>query len=237
MSGMQVPAGASDSSVVLAPPQQQQEQEVTVTQFSPEAVDGIITSEVVLAPPRSAAEAGARGVTVTQFSPEAVDEIIKRYKAFPKSETDELDEKRGWLMVLATLTASITYSAALNPPGGVWQADDATNGYVAGSPVLLSKHPHRYKAFYYFNVMSFLVSVVIIVALSVPKFFDGERMRYCNMLVVLDIMSLMGAFVAGSANCTFDYVCGITVLAPLLLIVFYGESVSSSSRMHKNVSP
>ncbi|RCV29335.1 hypothetical protein SETIT_6G004800v2 [Setaria italica] len=56
MSGVQVSAGACDSSaVVLAQPQQQLLlllQEVTVTQFSPEAVDGIITSEVVLAPPQ-----------------------------------------------------------------------------------------------------------------------------------------------------------------------------------------
>jgi hypothetical protein len=70
MSGVQVSAGACDSSaVVLAPRKQQHLQEVTVfTQCSPEAVDGTITSEVVMVPPTAAAEAGASGHRHPVFS-------------------------------------------------------------------------------------------------------------------------------------------------------------------------
>lgn len=53
-----------------------------------------------------------------------------------------LQEMRGWLMMLATLAASVTYQAGLNPPGGFWQADDS-DGHVAGSPVLESKFATR----------------------------------------------------------------------------------------------
>jgi hypothetical protein len=65
---------------------------------------------------------------------------MRQYKSFPKSESDKLDELRGWMMVLATLTASVTWSAGLNPPGGFWQADDAANGYVAGGSVFRDKN-------------------------------------------------------------------------------------------------
>ncbi|CAN6215831.1 unnamed protein product [Urochloa humidicola] len=201
MSGVQVSAGASDSpAVVLEPPQQHLLQDVTVTQFSPEEVDGPdITSEVVL---------GQAKVTVTQFSPEAVDEIIRRYKAFPKSETEKLDEMRGWFMVLATLTASITYSAALDPPGGVWQddKDDAKKRHAAGDPVLRDKRPQNYEFFYVFNLMSFMSSLLIIVILFVPKIFNMSKVKMCNVIVVFDIISLMVAFIAGSARSTMDYV-------------------------------
>ncbi|CAL5049864.1 unnamed protein product [Urochloa decumbens] len=208
MSGVQVSAGAraSDSpAVVWEPPQQQLLQEVIVTQVSPEAVDGIITSEVV-PPPQQQQQQGQAEVTVTKFPPEAVDEIIRRYKAFPKSETEELDEMRGWFMLLATLTASITYSAALNPPGGVWSDDDDKKGYVAGNPVLRDKSPRLYNAFYFCNFISFLSSLLIIATLSIPRIFNMSKMKICNVLVVLNIITLMGALTFGSARSTKDFV-------------------------------
>ncbi|CAN6177005.1 unnamed protein product [Urochloa humidicola] len=238
MSGVQVSAGASDSpAVVLEPPQQQLLQEVTVNQFSPEAVDGTITSEVVLAPPQQ--QQGQTKVTVTQFSPEAVDEIIRRYKAFPKSETEELDEMRGWFMVLATLTASITYSAALNPPGGVWQDDgDDKKRHVAGDPVFRDKRPGWYNVFYWSNLISFMLSLLIIVILSIPKIFNMSKMKMCNVIVVFDIASLVVAFTSGSARHRMDYV--YVGMLPVLVfgIIMMAKIIERrSSRMHKNVCP
>ncbi|KAJ1276829.1 hypothetical protein BS78_05G245700 [Paspalum vaginatum] len=109
-------------------------------------------------------------VSVAELSDDGeVERIIRIYKNFRKTPEEEWDEFRGWMVVLATLTASITYSAALNPPGGVWQADDETHGYVAGNPVLYDKSRGRYLTFYYSNLTSFMSSLYIIVSLSVKE--------------------------------------------------------------------
>lgn len=55
-----------------------------------------------------------------------------------------LKEMRGWLMVLATVAASVTYQAGLNPPGGFWQEDDRVAGHRAGDPVLRDSVAARY---------------------------------------------------------------------------------------------
>uniref|UniRef100_A0A0D9WPC2 PGG domain-containing protein n=1 Tax=Leersia perrieri TaxID=77586 RepID=A0A0D9WPC2_9ORYZ len=71
-------------------------------------------------------------------------------------------EMRGWLMVVATVAASVTYQAGLNPPGGFWQ-DDRENDHRAGNPVLRDRINARYQAFYYFNSTAFVTSLVIMV--------------------------------------------------------------------------
>ncbi|TKY64309.1 PGG domain mitogen-activated protein kinase 15-like [Spatholobus suberectus] len=44
-----------------------------------------------------------------------------------------MEEKRGSLMVVATLIATITFQIAINPPGGVWQSDaDSQQGCAPG---------------------------------------------------------------------------------------------------------
>nr|CAB3463034.1 unnamed protein product [Digitaria exilis] len=64
-----------------------------------------------------------------------------------------------YLLLLAALAAAVTYAAAMNPPGGLW--DDGQTGHIAGDPVLRSRYPRRYKAFFYCNATSFMASLVI----------------------------------------------------------------------------
>ncbi|KAG8076037.1 hypothetical protein GUJ93_ZPchr0006g43546 [Zizania palustris] len=52
-----------------------------------------------------------------------------------------LKEMRGWLMVLTTVAASVTYQAGINPPGGFWQDDK--DGHTAGNPVMHDKFKAR----------------------------------------------------------------------------------------------
>jgi hypothetical protein len=108
----------------------------------------------------------------------------------------ESAELRNWLMLVATLTASITYSAALNPPGGVWQADDPAKGYIAGKPVLSNTFHRRYNAFYYSNFTSFATSLAIIALSSTPKLYNRiQGSLLLSNLVTLDLVALAGAFV------------------------------------------
>jgi hypothetical protein len=136
-------------------------------------------------------------VTVTQFSPETIDEIIRRYKEFPKTETEELDEMRGWLMVLATLTASIRPSLTARPSTRLVVRGKLMTLPMGTSPVTLfgvTNAPIATVLFYCCNITSFVSSVYIIALLSVPKLFYRASILMYNHLVAIDIISLIGAF-------------------------------------------
>ncbi|ONM63280.1 Embryogenesis transmembrane protein-like [Zea mays] len=77
------------------------------------------------------------------------------------------EKKPKYLLLLAALAAAVTYQAAMNPPGGLW--DDGQTGHVAGDPVLRSSHPSRYRAFFYCNATSFMASLVIMQAAGVAS--------------------------------------------------------------------
>ncbi|RCV21271.1 hypothetical protein SETIT_4G125900v2 [Setaria italica] len=129
-----------------------------------------------------------------------------------------LKEMRGWLMVLAVLAASVTYQAGLNPPGGFWQQDDA-QGNVAGTPVLQSKFPKRYTVFFYFNSTAFVTSVVIIVLLMNESFYHSEaKVEALEVIVVLDMAGLMGAYIAG---CTREVSSSIYIIVLTVVVFLY----------------
>jgi hypothetical protein len=109
------------------------------------------------------------------------------------------------LMVLAIFAATITYVAGLNPPGGFWRSTLAGQ-HTAGDPVLQGPHPHRYKAFFFFNTVAFSASL-----LAITIIVDYERLsrtaRTANVatgfvygLVTTALLGLGGAYATGSCR-------------------------------------
>ncbi|KAL5199833.1 hypothetical protein ABZP36_021036 [Zizania latifolia] len=132
-------------------------------------------------------------------------------------------EMRGWLMVLATVAASVTYQAGMNPPGGFWQDDK--DGHIAGNPVMRDKFTARYKTFYYFNSTALVTSLVITVLLMSERFYRSEIKVLTLMLTTfVDLASLVGAYIAGStrfmSSCV--YVIVITCVA-FVCVICMGE--------------
>ncbi|KAJ6777122.1 hypothetical protein OIU74_001162 [Salix koriyanagi] len=76
-------------------------------------------------------------------------------------------EARNSLLVVATLIVAVTFQAAINPPGGVWQEDrykpsnctEVTSDCIrvarAGRSVLYSQSKIRYGIFIFINTMAF----------------------------------------------------------------------------------
>ncbi|CAD6254888.1 unnamed protein product [Miscanthus lutarioriparius] len=59
-------------------------------------------------------------------------------------EADFLWELRKYVLLQATLAATITYSAGMSPPGGFWPDNDTDGGgRLAGDPVLQCRSPTR----------------------------------------------------------------------------------------------
>ncbi|KAG1327439.1 hypothetical protein COCNU_01G013730 [Cocos nucifera] len=169
----------------------------------------------------------ARGNTVVTVEEEEEDEEEKRAKEELRLKEEWVKQMRGWLMILATLAASVTYTAGLNPPGGFWQDDSAPspNGsikaHIAGNPVLADKSPIQYLFFFTCNAIAFASSIAIIVLLLNQSIFHAEvRLALLKVFVVGGMCTIMVAFTAGSTRNLIGVICAdILVLGSFFFFI------------------
>ncbi|KAJ1259043.1 hypothetical protein BS78_10G123100 [Paspalum vaginatum] len=141
---------------------------------------------------------------------------------------------RKYLLLLATLVATVTYAAGLNLPGGAWQ--DTKDGHLAGDPILQHAHRRRYLTFYYCNATSFAASLVVSLLLLV---LDGSNTGWealLRVVMVLDLLGLMGAYVAGSCRDTFTTIYSALLVCAVfayIVVAFSLNLVSKHSQSKK----
>ncbi|KAM3335521.1 hypothetical protein ACQJBY_029797 [Aegilops geniculata] len=132
-----------------------------------------------------------------------------------------LERNRSLVMLLATLVVSITYTAGLDPPGGLWPDD--RDGHKGGDPVLLTTHPTRYKVFFYSNSAAFVTSLVVIIMVQ-SRFLLKRHTLHAAM--ILDLFGLITAYAAGSGRdlSTSIYaiaLAGVVLVYVVIHIVFF----------------
>uniref|UniRef100_A0A0E0LAN2 PGG domain-containing protein n=1 Tax=Oryza punctata TaxID=4537 RepID=A0A0E0LAN2_ORYPU len=134
-----------------------------------------------------------------------------------QNEEKDLEKRRKFLMMLAILAASITYQSGLSPPGGFWSDN---NGHRAGDPVLHDEFRRRYRIFFYFNATAFMASLAVIMLL-VNKRLCHKGLKSCALraCVLVDLISLMGAFAAGSCRRVLTSIYVILVVAAVFVYV------------------
>ncbi|KAM3189134.1 hypothetical protein ACQJBY_067831 [Aegilops geniculata] len=114
------------------------------------------------------------------------------------TEEKDLQKRRKFLMLLAILAASITYQTGISPPGGFWTDN---NGHQAGNSVFRDEFRNRYRVFFYFNATAFMASLAVIMLLVSKRLCDrGLKCYALRACVLVDLISLMGAFAAGSCR-------------------------------------
>lgn len=106
---------------------------------------------------------------------------------------------RAWLLLLASLVATVTFASGLAPPGGFWSVDDTAKGYVTGTSVMMSIFPRRYLVFHYCNTTAFFSSVMIIGMLAKKKQITVLNNTVFGMLVCFCFISLGTSYTAGTA--------------------------------------
>ncbi|KAL5200696.1 hypothetical protein ABZP36_021899 [Zizania latifolia] len=153
---------------------------------------------------------------------------------------NNLEKQRKFLMLLAILAASITYQSGLSPPGGFWSDN---KGHRAGDPVLHDEFPRRYRVFFYFNATAFMASLAVIMLLVSKRLcHKGLKSYALRACVLVDLVSLMGAFAAGSCRrvSTSIYVILVVgavfvyVMIQVLVLTFAREKVNSILEQFKN---
>ncbi|KAF8779130.1 hypothetical protein HU200_002803 [Digitaria exilis] len=141
-----------------------------------------------------------------------------------KQASDEhgLKTARSLVLLLATLAATVTYQAGLNPPGGLWP--DSREGHKGGDPVLLAKNAIRYRVFFYCNSTALAASLVVIFMVQNNYLSTSliHQRHSLEAVMILDLISLIGAYAAGSCR---DVTTSIFVVAlagaALVYVVFH----------------
>uniref|UniRef100_A0A8I6WXK3 PGG domain-containing protein n=1 Tax=Hordeum vulgare subsp. vulgare TaxID=112509 RepID=A0A8I6WXK3_HORVV len=112
-----------------------------------------------------------------------------------------MEKVKSLLLLLATLVATITYHAGLDPPGGVRSRDgqqqNSSNSYKAGDPILSLTNPGRYMVFYYCNSTAFVASLVVILMVRARGLI---RRHTLEVAMLLCLLGLIGAYAAGSCR-------------------------------------
>ncbi|GJM87572.1 hypothetical protein PR202_ga03539 [Eleusine coracana subsp. coracana] len=125
------------------------------------------------------------------------------------------------LLLFAILAATITYQAGLTPPSGFRLKDDES-GHHAGDPVLHYNFPRRYKAFFYCNSVSFMLSIALILLLVNKNLYrPAIRSNALSVCTAAGMFSLVGAYAAGSTQRLKTSIY-IFALAAVILIVVAG---------------
>ncbi|VAI50825.1 unnamed protein product [Triticum turgidum subsp. durum] len=131
---------------------------------------------------------------------------------------------RKYLLLLATLVVTVTYAAGFNPPGGIWQ--EAHDGQPAGDPIIRYTYYHRYLAFFYCNATAFAASLVVIVLILILAIRHDKDEKDTLWVVVplrvfmmLDLLSLMGAYGAGTCQNKVSTIYYAVLVAGVLLYV------------------
>ncbi|RLM61705.1 hypothetical protein C2845_PM14G08790 [Panicum miliaceum] len=140
----------------------------------------------------TAARRGATPASIDMSAPRAAAPVVE----LPGDSSEYKFRKQ--LLLLATLVLSVTYVAGLEPPGGVWKEDGA-GGVRAGAPILRSTHKPRYLSFYYCNSAALVASLVVIFLLLL-KNPTRVQLAVLRLVMVLDLLALMGAYLAGSCQ-------------------------------------
>ncbi|KAL2337910.1 hypothetical protein Fmac_012356 [Flemingia macrophylla] len=127
-----------------------------------------------------------------------------------------LEERRGSLMVVATVIATMTFQIAINPPGGVWQSKaDSGQGCArnkpcdAGTSVLASGNNElrlKYEMFILLCTVSFSASLttilLLICGISLRNIFI---MWFLVIVMFISVICTAGAYV----------ICILMVLKPV----------------------
>ncbi|XP_022723758.1 ankyrin repeat-containing protein ITN1-like [Durio zibethinus] len=157
--------------------------------------------------------------------------VYQKCKSYFKHQSNWVEEMQGPLMVVATLTATVSFQVAISPPGGVWQQDytDLTAcGFnrsvdygkcVAGKAMLGYVNPLLYRLFTIYAIVSFISSLnVVLLAISgVPL-----KNKLCTWLMTIAMIIAITLYLdCFGLNC-----CSVCHHPPSLLAIYSSDQVN-----------
>ncbi|XVE88660.1 hypothetical protein DITRI_Ditri19aG0087200 [Diplodiscus trichospermus] len=149
--------------------------------------------------------------------------MYRKCKSYLKHQSNWVEEMHGTLMLVATLTATISFQVAISPPGGLWQQDytNLTAGKyncsvnygkcAAGHAALGYVYPDLYLPFTRCAIISFIASLsVVLLALSGLPLKNKLCTWLMTIAMIFAITSLLLTFVAAAVMVTPDHIFSTT---------------------------
>jgi hypothetical protein len=220
----QQPEGVIAVRVVPAAAEDAEEPAVHSTSFLLQPASLAEGTHVLLVQPTTGTADSSGGLQALLVKASRRDDDAPNQQARDNDSRKAARELRGWLMVLATVIASITYASGLTPPGGFLDMDTLPRtdpDYGPATPVLRFTSRNRYSTFYYCNTAALALSLSIIVLLASQDLRRLAKMKVLEILVALDVLALLIAYIVGS---TFGLrelgICaGLVIIVPVALVV------------------
>ncbi|CAN6197946.1 unnamed protein product [Urochloa humidicola] len=143
---------------------------------------------------------------------------------------DPVEKARSLILLLATLAATVTYQAGLDPPGGVWRENgDGLEGHAGGDLILLGTHARRYKVFFYCNSAAFVASIVVVIMVQSRNLVSQHALEAA---VILDLFGLVGSYAAGSCRdvrtSAYVFALAAVIFVGVVAIYFVIQKASTS---------
>ncbi|WVZ26658.1 hypothetical protein V8G54_005202 [Vigna mungo] len=122
-----------------------------------------------------------------------------------KGRHNWMEERRGSLMIVATVLATMSFQIAINPPGGVWQSTsheeqgcEPGKTCRAGTSVLAfgdSKQRPKFEIFMLLCTISFTASLItIILLICVVSLRNKLIMWFLTILMFISLVCTAGAY-------------------------------------------
>ncbi|XP_038885567.1 ankyrin repeat-containing protein ITN1-like [Benincasa hispida] len=123
-----------------------------------------------------------------------------------KNETSGWLMKQESLMVVASLIATMAFQAGMNPPGGIWQDDNASGNprQTAGTSVMAGKDKATYNKYLLSNTVGFMTSFIAIVMILIGL----PQKRICMRVLIMTMC-------AAVCSMAFTYGYSIRFFTPL----------------------
>ncbi|KAJ0089690.1 hypothetical protein Patl1_14548 [Pistacia atlantica] len=104
-----------------------------------------------------------------------------------EKKDDWLKEMNNALMVVASLIATVTFQAGLNPPAGVWQdsSQDPKFDHMPGESIMADTDGFSFNLFFTSNTIGFVASLCIILLLVSGLPFCKRRLFTWILMVIL----------------------------------------------------
>ncbi|CAL4990863.1 unnamed protein product [Urochloa decumbens] len=109
-----------------------------------------------------------------------------------------ISEVYEYLLFLGILVVTITFTAALDPPGGLWQ--ETKDGHRTGDPIMPDTRRGLYTVFYIFNLSAFVGSLLLVYVLLVAGRQVARGLNALKFVRLVDLALLVVAFIAGSSR-------------------------------------